>query len=110
MMHKFLCNLAALQPNTAVYCTHEYALANLKFARAADPDHELLIKRISSEQGKRESAQPTLSSSVQLELDTNPLLWRAHAAQKKIAKSQLGHPAADTIEVFAAIKNWKDNS
>lgn len=58
VMHKSVSKLAALQPTTEVYCTHEYTLANLKFAPAAHPDNVLLIKRLSSELGKRESLNP----------------------------------------------------
>ncbi len=32
-------SLAALPPDTRVYCTHEYTLSNLAFARAAEPDN-----------------------------------------------------------------------
>ncbi|MBV2263778.1 MAG: hydroxyacylglutathione hydrolase, partial [Thauera sp.] len=34
-----LARLAALPPDTRVYCTHEYTLSNLAFARAAEPDN-----------------------------------------------------------------------
>jgi len=35
MMHRSLQSLAALPPETRVYCAHEYTLANLAFARAS---------------------------------------------------------------------------
>ncbi|MDP6732258.1 MAG: hydroxyacylglutathione hydrolase [Gammaproteobacteria bacterium] len=109
VMHESLAKLAALQPTTAVYCTHEYTMTNLKFAIAADPDNKTLQSRISEEQDKRAAGLPTLPSSVQLELETNPFLRCNQSALQQSAKSQLGHTASDEIEVFAALRNWKDN-
>ncbi|MDA1372267.1 MAG: hydroxyacylglutathione hydrolase [Proteobacteria bacterium] len=58
VMRKSVSKHRALQPTTEVYCTHEYTLAHMKFSPAADPDNVLLIKRLTSEQGKRESLNP----------------------------------------------------
>ena len=109
MMHKSLSKLSALDSNTSIYCTHEYTMANLKFANAADPNNGELMARIEREQAKRDQSQPTLPSSVQLELDTNPFLRCDQPALKESASSRLSQPVEDEIEVFAAIRNWKDN-
>ena len=84
-------------------------MANLKFDDAADPDNRELMARIEREQAKRDQSQPTLPSSVQLELDTNPFLRCDQPALKESASSRLSQPVEDEIEVFAAIRNWKDN-
>jgi len=109
MMHESLDKLGSLNKHTSVYCTHEYTMANLGFARAADPDNSILINRIKEEQTKRDQGIPTLPSNVQLELDTNPFLRCNQPALKKSASSRVGQNVENEIEVFAAIRNWKDN-
>jgi hydroxyacylglutathione hydrolase len=44
-MHHSLSRLAALPGQTAVYCTHEYTLSNLRFACAVEPQNATLIQR-----------------------------------------------------------------
>ena len=73
-MSESLNKLSSLDGATEVYCTHEYTLANLTFATAADPGNEKLRVRLALEQEKRELGQPTLPSTIQLERETNPFL------------------------------------
>ena len=63
MMSESLNKLSSLDGATEVYCTHEYTLANLAFATAADPSNEKLRMRLAVEQEKRELGQPTLPST-----------------------------------------------
>ena len=101
--------LTALHADTRIYCTHEYTLSNLRFARAADPDNDMLSARIADEQSKRDRGEPTLPSDMRLELDTNPFLRCDQPALIASAESRLGHGSHDAVEVFAALRNWKDN-
>lgn len=100
--------LAALPAETAVYCAHEYTLANLAFAAAADPANPDLHERIQVEQGKRDYGRPTLPSSIGLELATNPFLRCGRPELAERAALRLGRPATDETEVFASIRKWKD--
>ncbi len=100
--------LAAMPPATAVYCTHEYTMANLDFAAAAEPSNQRLRTRIAEEQRKRDSGLPTLPSSIELELATNPFLRCGRPELAASAARRLGRRAADETEVFAAIRQWKD--
>lgn len=109
LMNQSLAKLGALKAETSVYCTHEYTMANLKFAQAADPANAVLLDRIHKEQQKRDSGVPTLPSSVQLELDTNPFLRCHEPALVQTAEQRLGHTPQNEVEVFAAIRGWKDN-
>ena len=47
-MLQSLTKLAALPDETKVYCGHEYTLANIRFARAVDPDNAMLAAREAS--------------------------------------------------------------
>lgn len=109
MMFESLTKLAALKSDTRVYCTHEYTMANLKFALASDPNNELLKDRILLEQQKRDAGTPTLPSSIELELATNPFLRCQDQALVKSAEEQLGRSPDNEAEVFAALRSWKDN-
>ena len=109
MMHKSLGKLSSLPAATHVYCTHEYTLANLKFALAADAENASLRERIKVETAKRESNLPTLPSSIELELATNPFLRCDDSALQQISKARLGRDPIDEVEVFSTLRAWKDS-
>ncbi|NQX87459.1 MAG: hydroxyacylglutathione hydrolase, partial [Halioglobus sp.] len=60
MMLQSLQSLAALAPETRIYCAHEYTLANLDFARAVEPDNRALAQRIVAAQATRARGEPTV--------------------------------------------------
>jgi hydroxyacylglutathione hydrolase len=109
VMHDSLMKLKSLASTTLVYCTHEYTMANLKFAKAAEPTNTTLLQRIDEDQRKREQDQPTLPSTLELELATNPFLRCDQSSLQESAGNRLGHPPTDEIAAFAAIRDWKDN-
>lgn len=107
-MFRSLEKLRKLPADTRVYCTHEYTMANLKFAAAAEPDNDELKQRIAREQAKRDKGQVTLPSSIALELETNPFLrCQSNSIKKQLQQNQL--QAEDPVSVFAALRSWKDN-
>lgn len=111
-MHASLQRLADLPAQTAVYCTHEYTLANLSFAAAVEPHNSAITQAITNDEAKRADQQPTLPSSIEQELAINPFL-RAHQTTVKNSmieqtEGMLGETATPT-EVFAAVRAWKDN-
>lgn len=73
-MFNSLKKLAALPPDTEVYCTHEYTLANLRFAVAAFPGDPAINERFHQVQAQRTEGQITLPSAIAIELRTNPFL------------------------------------
>lgn len=102
--------LAALPPTTRVCCSHEYTLSNLRFALALEPGNAVLAARQALEAAKRAAGQPTLPSSIALELATNPFLRCADAALQAAARERAPQPAADASElaVFTALRQWKN--
>lgn len=108
MMYESLQKLAALPPQTRVYCAHEYTLANLSFARAVSPGDEALAQRIKEEEAKRQAGRPTVPTSIALELDTNPFLRCGAESIKAAAHAHGAVNTGNPIEVFAAIRGWKD--
>jgi hydroxyacylglutathione hydrolase len=105
MMVRSLAKLAALPDGTAVYCGHEYTLANARFAMTIDRGNADLAKRFREVEALRAENIPTVPSSIGLEKRTNPFL-RAASAEIRAA---LGMKTAGEVEVFAEIRRRKDN-
>jgi hydroxyacylglutathione hydrolase len=105
-----LSSLAALPDPTRVYCGHEYTLANLRFARAVEPDNADIQERQRCEQAKRENGEPTLPSTIGLERATNPFLRVRVPAVSAAAQRHAGRALADDVDAFAALRAWKNLS
>jgi hydroxyacylglutathione hydrolase len=102
--------LAALPPDTQVFCAHEYTLSNLRFALAVEPDNAALRSRMEVETGKRQHGLPTVPSTIAVERATNPFLrYREQGIARRLAAE--GKVAADAapLAVFAALREWKNH-
>lgn len=108
-MFASLAKLAALPDATLVYSGHEYTLANIDFARAVEPDNADLLARAASDAEKHRSGLPTLPSTIGREKQTNPFLRCLKPAVVASANKYLGARASDPVQVFAAIRQWKNN-
>lgn len=73
--------LAALPPETIVYCAHEYTQANGRFARVAEPDNQALADRMTEVDAARERGEATVPTTIAEERATNPFL-RANSAEE----------------------------
>jgi hydroxyacylglutathione hydrolase len=105
VMYESLKKLAALPPETVVYCGHEYTLSNARFALSVDPDNQALKERAKEIEALRAENKPTLPTTIGEELATNPFLrWGDPAIRK-----HLGMENASDAEVFAEIRRRKDN-
>ncbi len=112
-MQASLARLAALPPDTSVFCAHEYTLSNLKFALAVEPGNAALIERVKRESMKRERGEPTVPSTVGVERSTNPFL-RWDVAEVKRAAARAASVTGDgsdlsPAQVFGALREWKNN-
>lgn len=109
-MHASLSRLGSLPGKTRICCTHEYTLANLKFALAVEPHNAELIHHHLICLGLREKGLPTLPSTLALEKAINPFL-RGNvpevAASAQAHAPQLPHP--DAQAVFATLREWKNH-
>lgn len=103
-----LSKLAALAPDTRVYCAHEYTLANLRFALAVEPGNVALRDREVREQGKRDRGEPTVPSVIVDERATNPFLRAGLPAVFASAQAHAGRKLADAVEAFAVLREWKN--
>lgn len=100
--------LAALPPSTEVYCGHEYTVANLRFAAEIEPGNLALATRLADATRRATRCEPTLPSTIADELATNPFLRCTEPGVVAAAERYAGRPLQDEIEVFAALRRWKD--
>ena len=100
--------LAALPADTRVCCTHEYTLSNLRFARAVEPANAALAQYQNDCIALRAQGQPTLPSSLAVELSINPFL-RSRVPAVASAAVAFDPTAHDTVSVFAALRQWKND-
>ena len=103
-MWSSLSKLAALPPDTRVYCGHEYTLANGRFALTLEPTNAALKKRMAEVERLRAEGKPTIPSTIGLERETNPFLRPASPELRQT----LALGPADAVEVFTEIRHRKD--
>lgn len=80
-MYDNLRRLAALPPETRIYCGHEYTLANGLFALTVEPANETLVRRVEEVKAARARGEVTLPTTIALELETNPFIRASSAAE-----------------------------
>ena len=87
-MYANLKRLAALPPETAVYCAHEYTLSNGRFALTVEPDNAELAARMARVEAARQAGEATVPTTIALERATNPFI-RASSVEA-FAERRLG--------------------
>ncbi len=100
--------LAALPPETRVYCAHEYTAANLRFAAAVEPGNVALQEYQGVVASLRARNEPTVPTTIGLELRINPFLRTRLAAVRQAATAHAGQPPADDAAAFAVVREWKN--
>jgi hydroxyacylglutathione hydrolase len=108
-MSQSLDKLSRLPGDTRVYCAHEYTLANLRFAQAVEPGNEELAAFTLQAEKARAQGIPTVPSTIAIERAINPFMRCRHPAVHAAAEQKCGRTLGSEIEVFATIRQWKDN-
>lgn len=101
-MYQSLQGLAGLPDTTQLYCTHEYTLANLRFAISVEPDNPDLRHYQQQSLIKRQNAEPTLPSNIGLEKKVNPFL------RCENRDLQLKFKQSSAQSLFACLRMAKD--
>jgi hydroxyacylglutathione hydrolase len=104
MMWNSIKSVRALPDDTALYCGHEYTLANGKFALTVDAGNQALRKRVEEVEKLRAEARPTLPTTIAQEKATNPFL----RADDPALMQSLGMTGVRPEKVFAEIRTRKD--
>lgn len=97
--------IRALPGQTQIYCAHEYTETNGRFALQLEPDNRLLKEAMNIICQQRLQGLPTIPSSVKLETQVNPFL----RVDNPVLQIAIGMKDMDPVNVFAAIRQQKDN-
>jgi hydroxyacylglutathione hydrolase len=96
--------LAALPGEAKVYSGHDYVMSNAKFALAADPDNEVLKRRVAKAEQLAAEGKFLVPSTIEAERATNPFLRAGEPALARSVKLEGAEPGA----VFEALREWKN--
>ena len=110
-MFESLSKLSELPLNTKVYCGHEYTLSNLSFALKVDKSNNILQVRYTDCVEARNNDIPTIHSTLELEMQTNPFLRHDQKdIQECIMQKNDYLEDPNNMEIFKALREWKDNT
>jgi len=108
-MSASLDKLAVLPEDTSVFCAHEYTLANLRFAHAAEPGNDRIEARMVADSERRANDTPTIPSTIGMEKATNPFLrYREPSIARQLIDMGKLQPGASALDAFAALREWKN--
>ena len=99
--------LAGLPPATRVYCAHEYTLSNIRFGLSEEPANQELRARAVHAQAVRDRGEPTIPSTIGLELATNPFL-RIDVAEVRASAVPGTADEVDRTAIFASLREKKN--
>lgn len=108
-MHASLTKFKSLPDSTLLYCGHEYTVSNLKFAASVEPDNTAIQERLRLAEETQNLNQPTVPATLAEERQTNPFLRCAEPEVIAAASQFSGKNLNEAADVFAAIRQWKDN-
>lgn len=106
MMWRSLQKIAALPQDTALYCGHEYTVANGRFGLSIEPDNAALKARLSEAEALRAEGRATLPTRVDRELETNVFL----RADEKSVRERVNMLVAPDWRVFAELRERKNRA
>ncbi len=107
MLHS-LSILSTYPQDTHIYCGHEYTLANLQFAKAVEPNNQDITNRLREVEELRKQKLPTVPSTLEVEQRTNPFLRIENPAVQKAAEEFSQKSLTNSVEIFTAIRQWKN--
>ena len=107
-MFKSLKKISQYPKETEVFCGHEYTLSNLKFALEIDKSNGLLKNEYADVEKLVSSGIPSLPTNLDKELKLNPFL-RCNDTNIKNKIIQKFDTIDDELEIFTALRKWKDN-
>lgn len=107
-MFKSLKKISNYPKETKIFCGHEYTLSNLKFALEVDEDNKKLANEYINVKKLISSDIPSLPTNLNKELKLNPFLRcnEINIKNKVIDKFDI---IDDELEIFTALRKWKDN-
>ena len=105
-MWNSLSKIRALPPETVIYSGHEYTQANAAFALTVEPGNAALRARAEEVRELREKGEPTVPTTLERELETNPFL-RPDSPE---IQANVGMEGREDWEIFGEVRRRKDNA
>ena len=107
-MFESLKKISNYPKETKIFCGHEYTLSNLKFALEVDKDNKQLADEYINVKKLISSDIPSLPTNLNKELKVNPFLRcnEINIKNKVIEKFDI---IDDELQIFTALRKWKDN-
>lgn len=103
-MYQSLCvTLGSLPKPTQVYCGHEYTVKNLQFALTVEPNNARISQKLSFAEQKRKADLPTIPSTIEDELETNPFM------RVDLPEVQENVGCKSSVDAMLEIRKRKDN-
>ena len=97
--------IISLPKDTTIYCGHEYTVASAEFSLTVEPGNKALQERYEHVKKLRENKEPTLPTTLEIELKTNPFI-RTFSQEIQENVNMEGH---EDWEIFKAVRELKDN-
>ena len=107
-MNASLNRLRELPPETQVFCGHEYTAANLRFALTVEPVNGAALEYLESVNRIRAAGEPSLPSTLSLEIRVNPFLRCDKPSVRAAAETHSGKKLEEPCDVFGVLRAWKD--
>ncbi len=108
MMYRSLHEVVGrLDPQTRVFCGHEYTLTNLRFAQHVEPSNTAVATKLARAEALRNDREPTIPSSLEEERATNPFMRCSESGVVDFARER-DAGGVDPVSVFAAVRAAKD--
>ncbi len=108
-MYHSLQKLTNLPDETKVYCTHEYTLENIRFARTVEPGNLALLEFETTAKELRKQNIPTLPTTIRQEKATNPFLRCDQPEVIQSACTHLGQDLSEPSRIFSTLREWKNS-
>jgi len=107
-LYNSLQKISQLPAQTKIYCAHEYTQDNLRFAAVIEPNNLAIQQRIRDTEQLLQKGMPSLPSVLALELATNPFLRCNQAEVMATVEQFFSKKLATELELFTAMRLWKD--
>ncbi len=106
--YESLQKLSRLPDETLVYCTHEYTLNNIRFAKKIDPENSVLLSFEKKAHELQNRSFPTIPTTLALEKSINPFLRCDQPAIINSVQTHFQQIIVNPVKIFALLRQWKN--
>ncbi|MEK8023799.1 MAG: hydroxyacylglutathione hydrolase [Candidatus Hydrogenedentota bacterium] len=101
-------HLRGLPANTLLFCGHEYAERNMRFALTLEPGNPAIQKQFTRVQSCRALGRPTVPGEMGIEQAVNPFLRVRSSSLRRALEAKVGPLPNDPAEVFTILRTLRN--